>query len=52
MAIGIILVDLAGGYKADLSAIYFGSILTVSSNDLLVMFVFRRDRDCPSYLVL
>ena len=37
MAIGIILVDLAGGYKADLMSYLFGSILAVSSRDLLIM---------------
>lgn len=39
MAIGIILVDLAGGYKADLLSYLFGSILAVSSNDLIMMLV-------------
>jgi zinc transport system permease protein len=39
MAIGIILVDLSGGYKADLMSYLFGSILAVSSNDLIVMLV-------------
>lgn len=37
MAIGIILIDLAEGYKADLMSYLFGSILTVSLRDLLVM---------------
>jgi zinc transport system permease protein len=37
MAVGIILVDLAGGYKADLMSYLFGSILAVSSRDLLIM---------------
>ncbi|MBE9014787.1 metal ABC transporter permease [Chroococcidiopsidales cyanobacterium LEGE 13417] len=37
MAIGIILVDLAGGYKADLMSYLFGSILAVSWRDLLIM---------------
>lgn len=37
MAIGIILVDLAGGYKADLLSYLFGSILTVSATDLTTM---------------
>ncbi|MDV2994481.1 MAG: hypothetical protein N4J56_004135 [Chroococcidiopsis sp. SAG 2025] len=37
MAIGIILVDLAGGYKADLMSYLFGSILAVSWHDLLIM---------------
>jgi zinc transport system permease protein len=37
MAIGIILVDLAGGYKADLMSYLFGSILAVSWRDLLMM---------------
>ncbi|HIK56208.1 MAG TPA: metal ABC transporter permease [Synechococcales cyanobacterium M55_K2018_004] len=39
MAIGIILIDLTGGYKADLMSYLFGSILAVSSNDLLVMLI-------------
>jgi zinc transport system permease protein len=39
MAIGIILVDLTGGYKADLMSYLFGSILAVSSQDLLIMLV-------------
>jgi zinc transport system permease protein len=37
MAIGIILVDLSGGYKADLMSYLFGSILAVSPQDLLIM---------------
>jgi zinc transport system permease protein len=39
MAIGIIFVDLAAGYKADLMSYLFGSILTVASEDLLIMAV-------------
>jgi zinc transport system permease protein len=39
MAIGIILIDLTEGYKADLMSYLFGSILTVSSHDLLIMLV-------------
>jgi zinc transport system permease protein len=39
MAIGIILIDLAGGYKADLMSYLFGSILAVSSDDLTIMLV-------------
>ncbi|MDJ0620481.1 MAG: metal ABC transporter permease [Calothrix sp. MO_192.B10] len=39
MAVGIILVDLTRGYKADLMSYLFGSILAVSSNDLLIMLV-------------
>jgi zinc transport system permease protein len=39
MAIGIILIDLAGGYKADLMSYLFGSILAVSSQDLVIMLV-------------
>lgn len=39
MAIGIILIDLTEGYKADLMSYLFGSILTVSSRDLLIMLV-------------
>ncbi|WP_026733203.1 metal ABC transporter permease [Fischerella sp. PCC 9605] len=37
MAVGIILVDLTEGYKADLMSYLFGSILAVSSNDLSIM---------------
>ncbi|MDY7080177.1 MAG: metal ABC transporter permease [Chloroflexota bacterium] len=37
MAIGIICVDLAEGYKADLMSYLFGSILAVPSSDLLIM---------------
>ncbi len=37
MAIGIILVDLTEGYKADLMSYLFGSILTVPKTDLLIM---------------
>lgn len=37
MALGIIFVDLAEGYKADLMSYLFGSILAVPSGDLLVM---------------
>jgi zinc transport system permease protein len=37
MAIGIILVDLSGGYKADLMSYLFGSILAVSTDDLRIM---------------
>ncbi len=37
MALGIIFVDLAEGYKADLMSYLFGSILAVPSRDLLVM---------------
>lgn len=39
MAIGIILIDLAQGYKADLMSYLFGSILTVSYQDLQIMLV-------------
>lgn len=39
MAIGIILVDLAEGYKADLMSYLFGSILAVSYQDLQIMLV-------------
>jgi zinc transport system permease protein len=39
MALGIILVDLTEGYKADLMSYLFGSILAVPSTDLLVMLV-------------
>ncbi len=37
MALGIILVDLSAGYKADLMSYLFGSILTVPASDLLIM---------------
>jgi zinc transport system permease protein len=37
MALGIILVDLASGYKADLMSYLFGSILAVSQLELLLM---------------
>ncbi len=37
MAVGVILLDLTPGYKADLMSYLFGSILTVPSSDLLVM---------------
>jgi len=37
MALGIILVDLTQGYKADLMSYLFGSILAVPSSDLLIM---------------
>jgi len=37
MALGIILVDLTEGYKADLMSYLFGSILAVPSTDLLIM---------------
>ena len=37
MALGIILVDLTAGYKADLMSYLFGSILAVPSGDLLIM---------------
>ena len=39
MALGIILVDLTDGYKADLMSYLFGSILAVPSFDLLIMLV-------------
>ena len=39
MALGIILVDLTEGYKADLLSYLFGSILAVPSSDLLIMLV-------------
>ncbi len=37
MAIGIILIDLTEGYKADLESYLFGSILTVPQQDLIIM---------------
>lgn len=37
MALGIIFVDLAEGYKADLMSYLFGSILAVPSSDLLII---------------
>ena len=39
MALGIILVDLTEGYKADLMSYLFGSILTVPTSDLMIMLV-------------
>lgn len=39
MAIGIILIDLTEGYKADLMSYLFGSILAVSTHDLIIMLV-------------
>jgi zinc transport system permease protein len=39
MAIGIILIDLTAGYKADLMSYLFGSILAVSTHDLIIMLV-------------
>jgi zinc transport system permease protein len=39
MAIGIILIDLTPGYKTDLMGYLFGSILTVSKDSLMVIFV-------------
>lgn len=37
MAVGVILIDLSPGYKADLMSYLFGSILTVPSSDLVMM---------------
>ena len=37
MALGVILVDLSPGYRADLMSLLFGSILTVSSRELWMM---------------
>ena len=37
MSIGIILIDLTKGYKANLMSYLFGSILAVPKNDLLIM---------------
>ena len=39
MAVGILFVDLAPGYKADLMSYLFGSILAVPSSDLLIILV-------------
>ena len=39
MALGVILVDLTEGYKADLMSYLFGSILAVPSSDLLIILV-------------
>jgi zinc transport system permease protein len=39
MAVGIILVDLTEGYKADLMSYLFGSILAVPSRDLLTILI-------------
>ena len=37
MAVGIILIDLTEGYKADLASYLFGSILAVPQQDLIIM---------------
>jgi len=37
MALGVVLVDLSPGYRADLMSLLFGSILTVSSRELWMM---------------
>ena len=37
MAVGVILIDLTEGYKADLMSFLFGSILTVPAGDLALM---------------
>ncbi len=39
MAIGIIFIDLTPGYTADLMSYLFGSILTVSPSDIIIMLV-------------
>jgi len=39
MALGIVLVDLTAGYKADLMSYLFGSILAVPTRDLLLMLI-------------
>ena len=39
MAMGVVLLDLAEGYKADLMSYLFGSILAVPPTDLLIMLV-------------
>ena len=39
MSLGIILIDLTPGYKADLLSYLFGSILAVPRQDLLLMFI-------------
>jgi zinc transport system permease protein len=39
MALGIIFLDMSPGYKADLMSYLFGSILAVSSSDLIIMLV-------------
>jgi zinc transport system permease protein len=39
MALGVILIDLTPGYNVDLMSYLFGSILTVPTNDLLLMVV-------------
>ena len=39
MAIGIILIDLSEGYKADLISYLFGSIITVPTKDLVIMLI-------------
>ena len=37
MAIGVVLIDITPGYKADLMGYLFGSILAVSNSDLLIL---------------
>lgn len=39
MALGIVFVDLAQGYKADLMSYLFGSILAVSQSEILLMII-------------
>ena len=39
MAVGIILIDLTPGYRADLGTYLFGNILAVSDSDILLMLV-------------
>lgn len=39
MALGIVMVDLTAGYKADLMSYLFGSILAVPTTDLLLMLI-------------
>ena len=41
MAVGILFADMTPGYKADLMSYLFGSILAVTSTDLLLMLVHR-----------
>ena len=40
MAVGIIFTDLTPGYNVDLMSYLFGSIISVSKNDLYIMFIF------------
>lgn len=40
MALGIILIDITPGYSIDITSYLFGSILSVSINDLVIIFIY------------